>query len=65
MKVDIECFGYNNFLQDFKFIKSVVKIAMDVILLLFYQTSIAIFTILFISPKESYYKQNVQHRLSL
>ena len=27
MKADVECFGYNNLLQDFKFI---VKIAMDV-----------------------------------
>ena len=28
MKFDIECFSYNNLLQDFKFMKSVVKIAM-------------------------------------
>ena len=30
MKVDVELFGYNNFLQDFRFMKSVRKIAMDV-----------------------------------
>ena len=30
MKVDVERFGYNNLLQDLKFMKSVVKIAMDV-----------------------------------
>ena len=30
MKVDVEHFGYNNLLQDFKFIKTVVEIAMDV-----------------------------------
>ena len=30
MKVDFECFGYNNLLQDFKFMKRVVKIVMDV-----------------------------------
>ena len=30
MKVDVECFGYNNLLQDFKFMKSFVKIAMGV-----------------------------------
>ena len=30
MKVNDEYFGYNNLLQDFKFMKSVVKIAMDV-----------------------------------
>ena len=29
MKVDVECFGYNNLLQDF-FMKSVVKIAIDI-----------------------------------
>ena len=29
MKIDIECFGCNNFLQDLKFMKN-VKIAMDV-----------------------------------
>ena len=30
MKVDIERFSYNNLLQDFKFMKNVVKIAMDI-----------------------------------
>ena len=30
MKVEVERFSYNNFLQDFKFKKIVVKIAMDV-----------------------------------
>ena len=30
MKVDVKCFGFNNLLQDFKFMKSVVQIAMDV-----------------------------------
>ena len=30
MKVDIEHFGYHNLLQDFEFMKNVVKIAMDV-----------------------------------
>ena len=30
MKVDIEHFGYNNFLQNCDFMKGVVKIAMDV-----------------------------------
>ena len=30
MKVDIEHFDYNNLLQDFKFMKNVVKIMMDV-----------------------------------
>ena len=30
MKVDIEHFGYNDLLQDFNFMKSVVKIAMNV-----------------------------------
>ena len=30
MKVDVERFGCNNLLQDFKFMKNVVKIAMDV-----------------------------------
>ena len=30
MKVDVERFGYNNLILDFKFMKSVVKIAMDV-----------------------------------
>ena len=30
MKVDVERLGYNNLRQDFKFMKSVVKIAMDV-----------------------------------
>ena len=30
MKVNIEHFSYNNLLQDFKFMKSLVKIAMDV-----------------------------------
>ena len=29
MKMDIECFGYNNLLQDFEFMKN-IKIAMDV-----------------------------------
>ena len=29
MKVDIVRFDYNNLLQDFKFMKSVIKIAMD------------------------------------
>ena len=31
MKVDVELFGYNNLLQEFKFMKNVVKIAMDVL----------------------------------
>ena len=30
MKVDIEHFGCNNLLQELKFMKNVVKIAMDV-----------------------------------
>ena len=30
MKVNVERVGRNNLLQDFKFMKSVVKIAMDV-----------------------------------
>ena len=30
MKVDVEHFGCNNFLQDFKFMKNIDKIAMDV-----------------------------------
>ena len=30
MKIDVEHFGYNNLLRDFKFTKNVVKIAMDV-----------------------------------
>ena len=30
MKVDVEHFGYNNLLQDFKLMKSLVKITMDV-----------------------------------
>ena len=30
MKADVKNFGCNNLLQDFKFIKSVVKITMDV-----------------------------------
>ena len=30
MKVDIEGFGYNNLHQDFRFMKSVAKIAMDI-----------------------------------
>ena len=30
MKVNVECFGCNNLLQDFTFMKNVVKIAMDV-----------------------------------
>ena len=30
MKVDVECFGCNNFLQDFKFMKKVIKIVMDI-----------------------------------
>ena len=30
MKVDVERFGYNNLLQGFKFMKSIVKIAMAV-----------------------------------
>ena len=29
MKVGVEHFGYNNLFQDFKFLKSVVKIAKD------------------------------------
>ena len=29
MKVDVECFGFKNLLQDFEFMKIVVKIAMD------------------------------------
>ena len=27
MKVDVQCFGYSNFLRDFKFMKSILKIA--------------------------------------
>ena len=30
MKVDVERFGCNNLLQDFKFMKSVVKIVMNI-----------------------------------
>ena len=30
MKVNVECFGYNKLLQDFKAIKRVGKIAIDV-----------------------------------
>ena len=30
MKVDVQRFGYNNLLQDFKFMYSVAEIAMDV-----------------------------------
>ena len=30
MKVDVERFGYDNLLQDFKFRKSAVNIAMDI-----------------------------------
>ena len=30
MKVDVERFGYNNLLQDFKFLKNIVNITMDV-----------------------------------
>ena len=30
MKVDVERFGCNNFLQDFKFMKNVVKIAINI-----------------------------------
>ena len=30
MRLDVECFGYDKLLQDFKFMKSVVKIAMDI-----------------------------------
>ena len=30
IKVNVECFGCNTLLQDFKFMKSVVKIVMDV-----------------------------------
>ena len=30
MKVGVKHFTYNNLLQDFKFMKSIVKIAMDV-----------------------------------
>ena len=30
MEVDVECFSYNNLIQDFKFMKIVVKIAMDI-----------------------------------
>ena len=46
MKVDVEHFGYNNFLQDFKFRKNVVKTAIAVTLsfLRLFQTFIAIFT---------------------
>ena len=29
MKVDVKRFGYNNLLQDFEFMKSVVKIEMN------------------------------------
>ena len=28
MKLNVKCFGYNNLLRDFKFMKSVVKIVM-------------------------------------
>ena len=31
MKVNVVCFGCNNLLQNFKFMKSVLKIAMDVL----------------------------------
>ena len=41
MKVNVERFGYDNLLQDFKFMESVVRIAMDV------WTSIAILTGMF------------------
>ena len=27
MKIDVKCFGYNNFIQDIKFMKRAVKIA--------------------------------------
>ena len=30
MKVNVECFGYNKLLHDYKFMKSVVKIVMEV-----------------------------------
>ena len=30
MKVDVQRFGFNNLLQDFKFMKCVVKIPMDI-----------------------------------
>ena len=30
MKVNVERFGYNNLFQDFRFMKNVVKIAMNV-----------------------------------
>ena len=30
MKVDIERFGCNNFLQDFEFMKSIIKVVMDI-----------------------------------
>ena len=30
MKIDVESFGSNNLLQDFEFLKSLVKIAMNV-----------------------------------
>ena len=30
MKVNVERFGCNNFFQDFKFMKNIVKVAMDV-----------------------------------
>ena len=35
MKVDVGRFGYNNLLQEIKFMKSVDKIAMDVLTTLF------------------------------
>ena len=46
MKVDFERFGYNNFLQDFIWMKLSIKF-----LLLFHQTSIAILTIPFLNLK--------------
>ena len=30
LKVDVECFSCNNLLQEFKFMKNIVKVAMDV-----------------------------------
>ena len=50
-KVDVERFDYNNLLQDFKFMKRVVKTTMDFFLLQFHRTSFAILTTLF---KKSY-----------
>ena len=56
MKVDVECFGYNN-LQDFKFMKDVVKIAVI-------SSNIHRYFNIFHSPEEVYYNRIIQSRLS-